>query len=224
MSVLSDHVLEAKLSALHAKSTGQSDEIREYFTRQDRAADPANESRRKQFLSDKLYALDRDKAEFCYQMCRAIGARNVVEVGTSFGVSTLYLAAAVKENLEIKSGPARVIATECESQKVASARALFVDCGLNHLIDLREGDFRETLRNIDVSVDFVLIDIWIPMARPAIELLFPHLRIGAVVICDNTGALRSQYSEYLTFIDDPKSGFRTMTLPFEGGLEMSVRT
>jgi predicted O-methyltransferase YrrM len=51
-------------------------------------------ARTKTLLSDKLYALDRDKAEFCYQLCRAIDARRIVEIGTSYGVSTLYLAAA----------------------------------------------------------------------------------------------------------------------------------
>ena len=50
------------------------------------------------FMADKLVALDRRKAEFCYLTCRAISARRVVEVGTSFGVSTLYLAAAVRDN------------------------------------------------------------------------------------------------------------------------------
>ena len=55
------------------------------------------------FLSDKMVALDRDKAEFCYQLCRSLRATRVVEAGTSFGVSTLYLAAAVRDN-EVEGG------------------------------------------------------------------------------------------------------------------------
>ena len=57
------------------------------------------DERTNEFLKDKLIALDRSKAEFCYHLCRALRARRVVEAGTSFGVSTLFLAAAVRDNL-----------------------------------------------------------------------------------------------------------------------------
>ncbi len=69
----------------------------------------------------------------------------------------------------------------------------------------------------------MLVDIWIPMARPALELVAPHLRPGAIVVCDNTEQYREAYADYFAFINDPANGFRTMTLPFEGGLELSVR-
>jgi hypothetical protein len=42
------------------------------------------------------------------------------------------------------------------------------------------------------------------------------------VVCDNTGIQRTEYADYLSFLDDPANGFRTMTLPFEGGFEFSV--
>jgi predicted O-methyltransferase YrrM len=61
------------------------------------------------------------------------------------------------------------------------------------------------------------------MVRPALELVAPHLRSGAVVVCDNTEIDRREYGDYFAFINDPAHGFRTMTLPFNGGLEMSVR-
>jgi len=67
------------------------------------------------------------------------------------------------------------------------------------------------------------MDIWTPMVRPAIERVAPHLRPGAVVICDNTTQFRDAYADYFAFIDDPRNGLRTMTLPFEGGLEFTVR-
>jgi predicted O-methyltransferase YrrM len=86
-----------------------------------------------------------------------------------------------------------------------------------------EGDLRETLKQIDGPVDFMLVDIWIDMARPALELVTPHLRPGAIVVCDNTEQYRSEYADYLAFLKNPANGFRTMTLPFDGGLELSVR-
>ena len=69
----------------------------------------------------------------------------------------------------------------------------------------------------------MLVDIWIPMARPALELVAPHLRPGAIVACDNTEKDRAAYADYFAFINDPAWRFRTVTLPFSGGLEMSVR-
>jgi predicted O-methyltransferase YrrM len=72
-------------------------------------------------------------------------------------------------------------------------------------------------------VDFMLIDIWVEMALPALELVAPRLRPGAVVIADNTTAVRESYRAYFKFLADPKNGFRTQTLPFEGGLELSVQ-
>jgi predicted O-methyltransferase YrrM len=94
---------------------------------------------------------------------------------------------------------------------------------LSDLIDLREGDLRETLVDIGGPVDFMLVDIWTPMARPALELVAPRLRDGAVIICDNTTQFRDAYHDYFEFIYDPANGLRTLTLPFEGGLEFTVR-
>ena len=107
--------------------------------------------------------------------------------------------------------------------KAVAARANFAEAGLAEFIDLREGDLRETLADTGGPVDFMLIDIWVEMALPALELVAPRLRPGAVVIADNTTAVRESYRAYFKFLADPKNGFRTQTLPFEGGLELSVQ-
>src|SRR5262249_23004126 len=203
----------------------QVDEMRAYHAarEEDKASAEDAAARLKEFRRDKLVALDRDKAEFCYQLCRASNARRIVEIGTSYGVSTLYLAAAVRDSVRAGVGDGIAIGTEYEPDKAKAARRHFDEAGLTNLIDLREGDLRQTLKQIDGPVDFVLVDIWIAMSRPAIELVAPHLRRGAIVICDNTEQYRSDYADYLAFINDPANGFRTMTLPFGGGLELSVR-
>ena len=95
--------------------------------------------------------------------------------------------------------------------------------GPSGFIDLREGDLRETLRQIDAPVDFILVDIWIGMARRALELVAPKLRPGAMVVCDNAQLHCNEYADYFEFVADPVNGFRTMALPFESGLELSVR-
>jgi predicted O-methyltransferase YrrM len=226
MSVLNDPELERLLAALHARSDAQIAAMANYYTqRADEQRPPAEDEAAalKTFRSDKLVALDRDKAELCYLLCRAADARRIVEAGTSYGVSTLYLAAAVRDNVRATGGDGVVIGTEYEPEKARAAHAHFAQAGLSEFIDLREGDLRETLRRIDGPVDFMLVDIWIPMARPALELIAPHLRPGAVVICDNTRQHRDAYADYFAFLEDPANGFRTMTLPFDGGLELSVR-
>jgi len=226
MSVLQDPPLERLLARLHDQSDQQREAMRIFQAARERQTVPLlpeEAARNKAFVSDKLVALDRDKAEFCYQLCRAANARRIVEIGTSYGVSTLYLAAAVRDNARAGGGDGIVIGTEYEPGKAKAAREHFAEAGLAGYIDLREGDLRQTLKQIDGPVDFMLVDIWISMSRPALELVAPHLRTGAMVVTDNTGMHRSDYADFFAFINDPANGFRTMTLPFDGGLELSVR-
>ena len=71
-------------------------------------------------------------------------------------------------------------------------------------------------------MDFLLVDIW-EVALPALELVSPHLRPGAIVVCDNTTVDAAEYRDYFKYLHDPINRFRTMTIPFEGGFELSVR-
>ena len=218
--------IDELLDRLYAQSASQNEAMEWYFTAraQEGALDwKTMDAHTTQFLSDKLVALDRNKAEFCYQVCRSLGARRIVEAGTSFGVSTLFLAAAVRDNVRAGGGEGVVITTEHEPNKAKAARANFAEAGLAQWIDLREGDLRQTLSDLTEAVDFMLVDIWTPMALPALELVAHRLREGAVVICDNTGQFRFAYKDYFAFVNDPRNKLRTMTLPFEGGLEFSVR-
>ena len=219
MSVFADPNLQALVDRLQALSQGQEAETGAWFAerakRGELSWDGFDETSHR-YMADKLVALEPDKAAFCHQVCRAIGARRIVEVGTSFGVSTLYLADAVRAN-----GGGGVIGVEHEPAKAAKARAHFAEAGLSEFIDLREGDLRETLQDLQGPIDFVLMDIWVEMARPAIELIFPHLRTGAVIVADNTERVRGPYARYFEFLAG--HGVSTLTLPFAGGLEFSVR-
>lgn len=222
-SLLNDPKLEALLDRLHAQSDAQVEETDVYFARRERdgSLDYENycDDDMHRFLSDKMVALDRDKAEFCYQLCRSLRATRVVEAGTSFGVSTLYLAAAVRDN-EVENGV--VIGTEHEPTKVEVARENFREAGLSEFIELREGDLRQTLQDVGGPVDFMLVDIW-DVALPALERVSSSLRPGAIVACDNTTVAADEYRDYFKFVNDPSNRFRTMTVPFQGGLELTVR-
>ena len=223
VSPLNDPKLEALLARLHTQSDAEVEETDAYYERreQDGSLDYENfcDDDMHRFLSDKMVALDRDKSEFCYQLCRSLRATRVVEAGTSFGISTLYLAAAVRDN-HVENGV--VIGTEHEPAKVKIALENFREAGLSDFIELREGDLRESLKDVGGPVDFMLVDIW-DVALPALELVSSSLRPGAIVACDNTTVDREEYREYFKFVNDPINRFRTMTVPFQGGFELTVR-
>ena len=116
-------------------------------------------------MLDKFIALDQDKCELVYHILRSINATTVVEAGTSFGVSTIYLALAVAENAKRGTATPRVIATEKEVTKAKLARGHWAAAGkeVEEVIDLRVGDLRETLTRDLGVVDFLLLDSkWIP--------------------------------------------------------------
>ena len=182
--------IDGLLDRLYELHTSQDAALGEYFSA--RAAEGSLDfnsfdERTNVFLRDKLIALDPVKAEFCYQVCRALRATRVIEAGTSFGVSTIHLALAVRDNArdaQTRGADAIVIATEHEPDKAQRARAHFREAGVADLIDLRE---------------------------------------GAVVVCDNTEQFRDAYAEYFEFIRDRRNRLQTLTLPFPGGLEFTVR-
>ncbi|KAJ5702114.1 hypothetical protein N7488_009662 [Penicillium malachiteum] len=176
-------------------------------------------------MRDKFIALDQDKCELIYQLLRSINATTIVEAGTSFGVSTIYLALAAAQNAARDgSSKARVIGTEKEPSKATVAQKNWDKAGeeIQGVIDLRIGDLRETLTQDLGTVDFLHLDIWTPLALPALKLVEPHFRPGAMIIADNTIKAAAGYSELFAYVDAPDSRFRRITMPYAGGLEMIV--
>ncbi|WP_202594735.1 O-methyltransferase [Sphingomonas paucimobilis] len=90
---------------------------------------------------------------FLYAIARATQAKRIVEFGTSMGISTIYLAAALRDN-----GGGRLIGSELEQAKVARAREHVEAAGLADLVEVREGDALETLQDVGGGVDLALID------------------------------------------------------------------
>ncbi|KAL5089554.1 hypothetical protein Trisim1_005247 [Trichoderma cf. simile WF8] len=215
--VAPDHV-HALLNRLHEESLTQEAALPSTYLSKPEGFDD--------LMRDKFIALDQDKCQFVYQLARAIGARNIAEIGTSFGVSTIYLALAVGSNLDRFGGEGKVIATEKEHTKAERARQHWKEAGddlVTRHIDLREGDLLETLKNDVPQLDLVLIDIWAPVALPALKLLEPKLRSGAVVIIDNSISSATRYKELLGHLRSPTNGYTNLTLPYSKGLEMCVK-
>ncbi|EAQ88796.1 hypothetical protein CHGG_05415 [Chaetomium globosum CBS 148.51] len=165
-------------------------------------------------MRDKFVALEEDKCHFVYLLARSSGARTIVEAGTRCDV---WGEGGVR---------GRVVATEKEPTKAARAREHWAEAGeeVEGVIELREGDLLETLKREDMpeEVDFLLLDIWTPMALPTLKIVQPRLKKGAIVLADNTKMARALYGEYLDYIYDPANGFKTTEVPYSGGLQMSV--
>lgn len=170
-------------------------------------------------LADRFICIDRTQGAFCYLLARALGARSVVEFGTSFGVSTIYLALAVRDN-----GGGSVVGTEMVPAKAARAREHLREAGLDDLVEIREGDARETLRDLEGPVDLFLNDGFPRAALEVLQRVAPHLREGAVVVTDNVGLFPADYAAYVAWLREPANGFRSAPLKMNEGTELSVRT
>lgn len=169
-------------------------------------------------LRNLYVPVSRKQGEFLYLVARSLRANRIVEFGTSFGISTTYLAAAVKD-----SGGGVVIGSELAPNKVATARRNLEDAGLSKLVEIREGDAQETLRDPGGIVDMVLLDGFKSIYLPMLKMLTPHLRRGAVVIGDNIFTFRRALAPYVSFVQDPSNGFFSVTLLLGDGTEYSVR-
>lgn len=169
------------------------------------------------FFDDKLMPLDREQGELLYLLTRARNPRCAVEFGTSFGVSTLYLAAAIRD----AGGGGRVIGTEQVPAKAAAARANLAAAGLDGFVEIREGDARETLRRLDDPVDLLLLDGWPQLAMDILRIVEPGLADGATVMVDNVAQFRAELQPVVERLS--QQPYRAAMLPFRGGTLVAVR-
>jgi predicted O-methyltransferase YrrM len=170
------------------------------------------------YLKHAFIPVEPAAGRFLYLAARAIGARCIVEFGTSFGISTLYLAAAVRDN-----GGGEVIGTELEPSKRERALAHLAEAGLADLVDVRLGDARETLaRDLSGPVDVLFLDGWKDLYVEVLELVTPQLRPGALVLADNVRTFRKTLAPFVARVRSGH-GFASTTLPFTSGLEVALR-
>jgi predicted O-methyltransferase YrrM len=164
-------------------------------------------------LVDYAMPVSRDTGTLLYMLVRSTAARNIVEFGTSFAISTLHLAAALKDN-----GGGKIITSEFEPTKAVRARENLAAGGLLDFVELREGDAMETLKtNLPAPIDLVLLDGAKSLYPNILSLLEPHFNTGTLIIADN-----ADYSpEYLERVRAKDSGY--MSIPFDGEVEVSMR-
>lgn len=216
---LDDPRVAETLKKLHARAKGD----RWIFLRALPAAATAALTGRKVFdavepyLKNAYIPVDPDQGRLLYVTARAIEAKTIVEFGTSFAISTIYLAAAARAN------GGRVIGTELEPAKVKAARANVAEAGLAQFVDIREGDAMKTLATLAGPIDFLLLDGWKDVYLPMIKMLSPKMRAGAVVLADNIFTFKRTLRPYVAHMQDRTNGFESVTLPIGHGMEYSVR-
>ncbi|MFQ5415660.1 MAG: O-methyltransferase [Myxococcota bacterium] len=170
-----------------------------------------------EFMKDCYIPVSREQGHFLYLTVRALNAKTVVEFGTSFGISTIYLAAGIRDN-----GGGQVIGSEIEPSKHARAVANLESAGLTAFSDVRQGDALETLREVPEPVDLVLLDGWKDLYLPILKLLQPRLRAGAVLLADNIFTFRKALRPYVEYVQCGENGFASTTLQISDGFEYSV--
>ncbi|HEM7876011.1 TPA: O-methyltransferase [Burkholderia contaminans] len=163
----------------------------------------------------KVYplAVSRETGTLLYMLARSGGARSIVEFGTSFGISTLHLAAALRDN-----GGGRLVTSEFEPSKVVRAQANLAAAGLADLVEIREGDALRTLAaDLPDSVDLLLLDGAKALYPEVLALVEHRLRRGAFVVADNADF----NPDYLAYVRAPENGY--LSVPFGGDVELSMR-
>lgn len=157
--------------------------------------------------------VSRETGALLYMLARSSRARTIVEFGASFGVSTLHLAAALRDN-----GGGRLITTEFEPSKIARARNNLMAGGVIDLVEIREGDALQTL-SVDLpdSIDLVLLDGAKALYPEILTLLEKRLRPGALVVADNA----DNSPDYLERVRSTGNGY--LSTPFAEDVELSMR-
>ncbi|QWA13179.1 class I SAM-dependent methyltransferase [Sodalis ligni] len=164
-------------------------------------------------MKDLWLPVSRETGALLYMLARGGAARTIVEFGTSFGISTLHLAAALRDN-----GGGRLITTEFEPSKVARARKNLAAGGLIDLVEFREGDALRTLAaDLPDSIDLLLLDGAKSLYPDILNLVESRLRPGAFIVADD-----ADFSpDYLAYVRSPAAGY--LSVPFAGDVESSLR-
>jgi len=226
MNSLNEPPVAELLARLHQEADEQRPQIRAQLRGPDEQ--PPGPTFHWERLKDFYLPVSREQGVFLYQTVRAIGARRVIEFGTSFGISTIYLAAGLRDQVEDgESDDGIVIGSEIVEEKADAARANLAAAGLTGYAEVRAGDARSTLADPGGSVDLVLLDGGPASYLDVLRLLEPHLRPGAVVMADNIGSHIAGGGDephpYAAWVRDPVNGFVSSSITLKGGTEYSVR-
>lgn len=164
-----------------------------------------------------LLPVGREVGQFIHSLAKSSKAKTILEIGTSYGYSTVWLAAAAKET------NAKVITLELDEQKSEYAKAQLEKAGLVDYVDFRVGDALQSIKESSEKFDFVLLDIWKSLYIPCFELFYTKLNNVAFVVADNIihpPNYKLEMEKYRNTVKETQS-FDSVLLPIGSGLEVS---
>lgn len=167
--------------------------------------------------NQRIQALHPDSARLLYITALAAKARNIVEVGTNRGYSTIWLAMAVQKN------GGKVTTCELDPAKAAEARAYFEQAGLAGVIEICVGDAREILRRQTGPIDLLFIDAVKEQYKTYLETAYPYLSLGGLIIADNVLSHSEQLLDYTTYVQNHPQ-LQSATINIGRGMEITVKT
>ncbi len=169
-------------------------------------------------LAEAFIPVDADAGRLLYALARNARPGLTVEFGTSYGISTIYLAAAVRDR-----GGGLVVTTEMNADKASRAREYIDDAGLLEFVDLRQGDALETLVELEPDVSLLFLDGMKNLYVPVLKLVEPALQAGALIIGDDIDLFPEALASYLGYVRDAANGYASVRLPIGDGMELSAR-
>jgi predicted O-methyltransferase YrrM len=166
----------------------------------------------------EFMAVAPEVGRLIYLLVRSRRPTQVVEFGMSFGLSTIHIAAALRDN-----GFGRLVTTElCESKASRAAQHL-THAGLSDLVEIRTGDAFETLAGID-RIDLLMLDGWKPLYLSLLRQLELALSPGCLIIADDVISHSDRLGPYLAYVRNGANGYVSCEIPLDDGLELSIRT
>jgi predicted O-methyltransferase YrrM len=175
-------------------------------------------SARTALLDEAFIPVSPEAGRLVYTLVRGAAPGTTVEFGTSFGISTIYMAAAVRDR-----GSGRVITTELLKPKADRARGYIREAGLLDVVDLRVGDALETLEDLKPDVTVLFLDGWKELYLPLLKKLEPKLKAGAFVAADDIHLFPEALKPYLDYVREPANGYVSVTFPVGDAVEVSAR-
>lgn len=169
-------------------------------------------------LEEGLWQIPRDTGLLFNILLRHSGARRILEIGTSSGYSGLFLADAARAN------GGKLITCEQSAYKIQLARESFSKAGLSDYVELLEGDALTTVESLEGPFDFVFIDAIKEEYPFYLNMVWPKLRVGGLVVADNMishkGLMLTEiYQGLISFMDDAS----TVTVPIGTGDEFTCK-
>jgi predicted O-methyltransferase YrrM len=171
-------------------------------------------------LFDQAYLpVPSEVGRFLYVLTRAKRPKSIVEVGTSFGVSAIHFACALKDN-----GEGQLISAELSRAKSEAAANNLAALGLGNLVEIRCGDAFETLASFSGKIDLLFLDGWKDGYLPLLKMLEGAIAPGGLVVADDIRLFPERLASYLAYVREPLNSYHSVELPIGDGVELSVRT